>query len=225
MDYIKATSWSGKDLKGLWQVTRKIDGVRVIKNAAGELVSRNNKPLYNLNHLKEHIHDAEIFLGDWSSSVSAVRTQNGIPVPRSAVYDLRPDSLDSRLYLGTVMSPTAHHIMGLLELAQSRGDEGLVLRSHTGSKWLRVKPKETYDVPVTGLQAGTGKHLGRMGALLTPNGKVGTGFTDADRIEFQRLHDSGQLLGLVIEVEAMSLTEAGKFRHPRFLRVRWDKSL
>ncbi|OIN15602.1 hypothetical protein BFS86_09175 [Shewanella algae] len=224
MDYIKATSWSGKDLKGLWEVTRKIDGVRVIKNAAGELVSRNNKPLYNLNHLKEYIHDAEIFLGDWSTSVSAVRTQNGIPVPRSAVYDLRPDHLDPRLRLGFIDSPTADRILSLLEEAQERGDEGLVLRGHSGNKWLRVKPKETYDVPVTGLQAGTGKHLGRMGALLTPRGKVGTGFTDADRIEFQRLHDSGQLLGLVIEVEAMSLTEAGKFRHPRFLRVRWDKT-
>jgi hypothetical protein len=28
---------------------------------------------------------------------------------------------------------------------------------------------------------------------------------------------------VTIEVEAMGLTPAGKFRHPRFVRVRWDK--
>lgn len=209
---IKAKLYKGQKLKGLWQFTRKIDGVRMLRNEAGFPVSRSDKPLYNLGHVPKEITDAEIFLNNWGESVSLVRSMYGDPVPLDCVYSLYP--LDERLILGYYHDPSPDFVADMLKTALAHGDEGLVIRQ--GDKWLKVKPVETYDVPITGLQPGTGKYVGKMGALLTPMGKVGTGFTDAMR-------DEEWTIGEIIEVECMQLTDDGKFRHPRFVRRRFDK--
>jgi hypothetical protein len=69
--------------------------------------------------------------------------------------------------------------------------EGLVLRVDGA---IKVKPVHTVDLAVIGYTMGTGRHEGRMGALITAfrntegrflyAGKVGTGFTDLDRDEW-----------------------------------------
>jgi hypothetical protein len=211
---IKAKNWKGNDLKGEWEVTLKIDGVRMLRDEDGNPVSRAGKPLYNLEGIDDDITDAEIFLKDWETSVSMVRTKEGILIKNEYAYSLDP--LDDRLKDGTVTDPTAEFISRRLDEANEVGYEGLILRQ--GDKWLKVKPSETYDVEVTNVIEGTGKYVGMMGALVTAKGKVGTGFTDAMRKEFWDMKT-----GTIIEVECMSITKDGKFRHPRFKRIRWDK--
>ena len=203
-------TWNGKDLKGGWLFTAKLDGVRAIV-INGKALSRAGKPLYNLT-LPDG--DYEIFKDNWETTVSLVRTKEGKPVPVECAYSLVP--LDNRLELGGASDPTAAQIRKYLKWAIKVGYEGLVLRQE--NNWLKVKPVRTYDVPVLGVVAGKGKHEGRVGALETPKGRVGTGFSDKEREELLTIP-----LGTVIEVEAMGLTPAGKFRHPRFLRVRFDK--
>lgn len=220
----KAKPWDGKDLKGKWTVTRKIDGARMLRDAEGNPVSRAGKPLYNLSKVSKDITDAEIYKDNWETSMSLVRTKNnGTDVDPSFVYSLDP--LDPRLYVGELENPTAYDLNLLLLGAVDSGDEGLIIRQ--GERWLKVKPKDTADVYITGYQAGTGKHTGKMGALLTSKGKVGTGFSDVDRAWWQLMYDLHGLIWLtkqLIEVEYMELTPAGKFRHPRFIRVRDDKT-
>lgn len=216
MDYIKAKNYSGKPLKGLWVVSRKIDGVRAFINPDGTAVSRAGKPLYNLGHLAtDVVQDVEVFCGSWEATVSQVRTKDGTPVAPENIFDLK--TLDTRLYLGSVWDPDPCFVYTTMGDAVAAGYEGIVLRQ--GDKWIKAKPTETFDVEVTGIQPGTGKHEGRMGALLTTMGKVGTGFSDEQR---EQLNDPA-LIGQKIEVECMSLTPQGKFRHPRFIRVRFDK--
>lgn len=49
MTYIKAKDWDGKDLKGPWECTLKIDGVRALWNTnLTRWESRADKPLYNI---------------------------------------------------------------------------------------------------------------------------------------------------------------------------------
>lgn len=220
----KASNWKGEDLKGTWEFTRKIDGARMLRDTEGNPVSRAGKPLYNLQNIPKEITDAEIYEKDWETSMGLVRSSvNGSPVPEDKVYSLVP--LDPRLFLHTHDNPTAEYINEQLELAIARGDEGLILRQ--GMRWLKIKPFDTADVFVTGFQAGTRKHEGRMGALLTKYGKIGTGFTDADRIWWQTmydLHGKEWLTKQLIEVEFMEWTSGGKFRHPRFVRIRNDKT-
>jgi len=209
---IKAKNWKGDNLEGEWTISLKIDGVRMLRDSDGNPVSRAGKPLHNLEGISADVLDAEVYLGSWEDSVSAVRTHNGTPVTQSQVYPL--DQMDERLYLDTWTNPSAYQIKKRMTIAVAAGYEGLVLRQ--GDKWIKVKPKETYDVKVTGVQEGKGQHEGAMGALLTDMGKVGTGFTREQRKQVWRK-------GNVIEVECMSLTPKGKFRHPRFVRERFDK--
>lgn len=212
---IKPTLWSGKDLEGEWLFTRKLDGVRMLRDEQGQPVSRRGKPLYNLENIPAEITDCEIFIANWETSVSAVRTQRtDVKVLPESAYSIDP--LDPRLPIATANNPTAAYIKASLEEALSRGDEGLVL--YQGRKAIKVKPTENYDVPVTGATEGKGKYTGLIGALITPRGKV-SGMTDEQRIAFTKQ------LPEVIEVECMGLTKNGKFRHPRFVRERFDKEI
>jgi hypothetical protein len=220
----KAKPWKGNDLKGTWEVTLKIDGARMLRDSQGKPVSRAGKPLYNLDLISKDITDAEIYNKNWETSMSLVRTKNnGSPVDPSFVYSLDP--LDPRLCAGHLDDPEVSDIVRLMKFEVSQGYEGVILRQ--GDKWLKVKPEATSDVYVTGYQGGTGKHLGKMGALLTNYGKVGTGFSDADRVWWSMMFDLHGLTWLtsqLIEVEYMEMTAFNKFRHPRFKRIRDDKT-
>jgi DNA ligase-1 len=226
---LKVGVWNGEALQGPWQVSRKLDGVCVIITSTGNAISRAGKPLYNVPT------DSlpwgtiyECYMGSWEKSVSAVRSQFSADgkhpaslISRSRFFLLHP--LDSRLFVETAVDVPPAWVKRRLAEAIYNGDEGLVLQQ--GDVRLKVKPKQSYDVPVTGLIMGKGKHAGRMGALITPMGNVGTGFSDTQRKEFAALPfiKCAQAGDVTIEVEAMGLTPAGKFRHPRFVRVRWDK--
>ena len=97
--YEKATHHNDKQLKGVWEVTYKIDGVRSLRlSGSGNVVSRNSKPLYNLDHLE--FTDAEIFRDNWETSVSLVRTQSYKLITQADVYQLKRGELDERLVPG-----------------------------------------------------------------------------------------------------------------------------
>lgn len=221
---------------GIWEITLKIDGVQA-QYRSGVPTSRNGKPLYNLPSMKDG--DYEVFLGDFKSSISACRTHEGKKIPSTNLYRLEPE-IDTRLKFDKIINPTPEKIMELMQAALERGFEGLVLRGPNGER-LKVKDKDNYDVVVIGVIEGTGKFQGMMGALITPMGKVGTGFSNADRQKFWELRDyiegchncakkkatcrcpHGPNYQMTIEVECMELTPDGKFRHPRFVRIREDK--
>lgn len=210
---IKASDWKGNDLKGEYIFSVKIDGVRMLRDSEGNPVSRNNKPLYNLESVPKEITDCEIFYKSWEDTISIVRSKAKKELPEGSVYSLDP--LDKRLYIQTIDNPTKEIIQDYLKVFVKFGEEGLVLRSK--DKWIKVKPKYTEDVPILGYVEGQGRLLGKVGSVITSLGNVGTGLKDKERTkEFLPI-------GTVIEVEYMEKTPAGKFRHPRFIRKRFDK--
>jgi hypothetical protein len=217
----KPKLYVGKSIEGETVISTKIDGVRaklcpVTKTA----ISFNGKPLYGLDDVLNTITtemDVEIFCGSFKQTVEIVRCSKNLPrqITIDEIYSINP--LDSRLHVHTVDSPTPELIEEYLQWALKDGNEGLVLT--TPNKWLKVKSSETHDVVITELIEGTGQFEGCLGAFMTSKGKVGTGFTHTDRKDYYR----EDLVGSVIEVECMELTDAGKFRHPRFIRLRFDK--
>lgn len=209
---MKPTLWKGQPLKGEWQVTRKIDGIRcVIKN--GVVASYEGKPLHGIPSMPDG--DYEVYCdGGFDETFKILRTRHPVRFVRSdEMYDLHTDP---RLFCGLIIDPTPDNVRSLLQGALDRGDEGLVLRQ--GNKWLKIKKFETHDVRVISKIEGVGKYTGKLGALLTDRGKVGTGFTDTQRREFWEGEVSD-----IIEVSCMELTAKGMFRHPRFKRERIDK--
>ena len=222
--YIKAAYLEpDKKLLGSWEVTRKLDGVRVIKQKNGNVVSRNSKPLYNTDRLD--FMDAEFFFINWNTSVSMIRSMGVVQTHQEMIYELTDGVMDDRLFLGYEYNPSFASLESLMNERLSLGDEGLVIRQYNPKKgiytWLKVVPKMQADVRITGFKEGTGRLEGTLGSIQTKHGSVGSGFDDTLRetIWANRTY----LIGKIIQVEYREVTEDGKLRFPAFVRFRYDK--
>lgn len=145
------------------------------------------------------------------------------------------------------------HIMVDLDLAEghnqmdryasdmvSAGYEGIMIKDVTApyvckrsTDWMKYKPVYDYDLTVIGVEEGTGKHEGRMGALvcsgidddkeITVN--VGSGYTDIDRQTYW--DNRNEIIGrtAVVLADAITKNQNGDYslRFPRFKTFRDDK--
>ena len=96
--------------------------------------------------------------------------------------------------------------------------------------WLKLKPFIEVSLEVVDVEEGTGRNIGRLGAIVcqgVDDGKtiqvnVGSGFSDSDRDSYWSSRDS--LLGQIVEVRADAVTQnqdgTYSLRFPRFLRFR-----
>jgi DNA ligase-1 len=122
------------------------------------------------------------------------------------------------------------HLRAELVRVEGLGGEGLMLR-RPGSSYevgrsrslLKVKTFHDTEARVIGYTAGTGKHKGRLGALICelPSGakfNVGTGFSDAER-------DAPPKLGSVITFRYQELSDDGVPRFPSYVGERIDVEL
>jgi DNA ligase-1 len=111
-------------------------------------------------------------------------------------------------------------------------DVDAVYECKRSASWLKQKPFIEVSLSVVDVEEGTGRNVGKLGALICEgedDGKtirvnVGSGFTDSDRDEFWT--DKEVLLGQVVEVRADAATKSQdsedvySLRFPRFLRFR-----
>jgi DNA ligase-1 len=117
------------------------------------------------------------------------------------------------------------------------GKEGVMIKSQNApyecrrsDHWCKYKPVYTYDLKVVAIEEGTGKNIGKMGALVcegTEDGKfirvnVGSGYTDAQREDYWTNQDS--VIGRNVEIMADAITQnqnsTHSLRFPRFSRFR-----
>jgi DNA ligase-1 len=122
-------------------------------------------------------------------------------------------------------------------LAIKGGYEGIMLKdADAGYKckrsvaWLKLKPFIEVSLTVIAVEEGTGKNIGRLGALVCEgedDGRrilvnVGSGFTDDQRIAFWAAR--AEIGGHIVEVRADAITQnqdgTYSLRFPRFLRFR-----
>jgi DNA ligase-1 len=120
-----------------------------------------------------------------------------------------------------------------------KGYEGIMVKPVNGiyeckrsALWLKVKPFIEVSLTVKAVEEGTGRNVGKLGALIvegTDDGKfiktnVGSGLTDDNRDTFWSAKD--KLIGQVVEVRADAITQnqdskdEWSLRFPRFLRFR-----
>lgn len=97
---------------------------------------------------------------------------------------------------------------------------GSPYRATRTAELLKVVVKQRDEAKITGYEPGKGKHRGRLGAYWlkwprkgSPEFKVGTGLTDADR-------DHPLARGTLVTIEFKGLTVAGKPREPSFIGAR-----
>ena len=120
-----------------------------------------------------------------------------------------------------------------------RGFEGIMVKPVNGiyeckrsTLWLKVKPFIEVSLTVKDTEEGTGRNVGKLGALIVEgkdDGKfiktnVGSGLTDSDRETYWKAKE--KLIGQVVEVRADAITQnqnakdEWSLRFPRFLRFR-----
>ena len=120
-----------------------------------------------------------------------------------------------------------------------RGFEGIMVKPINGiyeckrsSLWLKVKPFIEVSLKVVDTEEGTGRNVGKLGALIVEGTdmdkliktNVGSGLTDTDRETFWKAKD--KLIGQIVEIRADAITQnqdsknEWSLRFPRFLRFR-----
>ena len=125
------------------------------------------------------------------------------------------------------------------KLCIDKGFEGIMVKPVNGiyeckrsTLWLKVKPFIEVSLTVKATEEGTGRNVGKLGALIVEgkdSGKfiktnVGSGLSDTDRETFWKAKD--KLIGQVVEVRADAITQnqnakdEWSLRFPRFLRFR-----
>jgi DNA ligase-1 len=123
------------------------------------------------------------------------------------------------------------------QFAIDGGYEGIMIKDPTApyeckrtASWLKLKPFIEVSLTVTAVEEGTGRNVGKLGALVcegVDDGKsirvnCGSGFSDSDRDVFWTGREA--LIGQVVEVRADAVTQnqdgSYSLRFPRFLHFR-----
>ena len=121
--------------------------------------------------------------------------------------------------------------------AVAGGYEGIMIKNPDAGyeckrsvAWLKLKPFIEVSLTVVAVEEGTGKNVGRLGALVCEGDddgrrilvNVGSGFTDDQRIAYWASRE--EILEKIVEVRADAITQnqdgSYSLRFPRFLRFR-----
>lgn len=124
----------------------------------------------------------------------------------------------------------------MLKKALAEGREGLMLNKHNATynhkrsrAIFKMKGILSCDILCKGMEEGTGKNVGKLGAIVCDYKgyelRVGSGFSDEQREYYW--NNRGEIIGKVVEIEYTEETEnqdGGKsLRFPRYKGVRLDK--
>lgn len=127
----------------------------------------------------------------------------------------------------------------LLRMAQAiwdAGGEGVVARPEFAGYYpgkrnqymVKLKQGVSFDLKVVGVEEGTGKYQGSTGKLICQdrngkNIKVGSGLTDEQRETWWSPYGYDEIVGRIVQIDAMAVSKNGVLREPRFKGIRTDK--
>ncbi|WEN16867.1 hypothetical protein PY254_10605 [Rhodanobacter sp. AS-Z3] len=151
--------------------------------------------------------------------------------------------------LQLVASESAHtegEVEAIYRRQLAAGWEGVMVKNPSAfyaagrsQAWLKIKPRETFDVAVVGAFEGTGRQAGTLGGLIVDHQgvevRIASGFTSDQRDDYwyqysrdlkwqaAGMSDACQLLGGIVEVKCQEELPSGSMRHPAFVCRRLDK--
>ena len=227
-----------------------IDGIGRSYVLDGEVVSSSFQTLMKQVHRKDDVQasDARLMLFDIiplsefknGKGVQSQRVRSKLLRSFKNVFDecghidvIEQTEVDLGTYVGELQFKQFN------KDAIEQGFEGIMIKDPNAIyeckrsvSWLKQKPFIEVSLTVTGVEEGTGRNEGKLGALIcegTDDGKsivvnVGSGFSDDQRAEYWA--DKEVMLGQIVEVRADAATQnqdsdaTYSLRFPRFLRFR-----
>jgi len=211
----------------------------------GEVMSHSFQDLMKQVHRKDNINasDAVLYLFDclslaeFQQGVSNQAQEFRIDFLRTAVAETENVKILGQELVDLDSAEGLARFREINASAIANGYEGIMIKDPSANyeckrsvSWLKQKPFIEVSLAIVDVEAGTGKNLGRLGALVcegVDDGKhirvnVGSGFSDSDRIDFwsNRVH----IMGQIVEVRADAVTQnqdgTYSLRFPRFLQFR-----
>ena len=245
-------SRNGKELENFGHITKAIEANIGLFDRSlildGEMVSSSFQALMKQVHRKSDVQseDARLMLFDIiplsefqrGESVLGQRRRSNLLRSMKAVFD-KIGSID----VIPQKEVDLDSYVGELEFKQYNKDaidagfEGIMIKSvdapyecKRSVSWLKMKPFIEVSLEITDVEEGTGKNVGRLGALVcsgVDDGRdirvnVGSGLSDADRTEFWANRDSLNRQIVEVRADAVTQNQDGTYslRFPRFLRFR-----
>jgi len=217
----------------------------------GEIVSTSFQALMKQVHRKDNVQadDAVLMLFDIlplsefknGASIMGQRRRSRFLKEFKHVFDLvgsidiiPQEEIDLDSYVGELQFKQYN------QDAIEKGFEGIMIKDpeaiyecKRSTSWLKQKPFIEVSLEVVEVEEGTGRNVGKLGALVLEGVdddkairvNCGSGFSDADRDSFWIGRDS--LPGQIVEVRADAVTQnqdgSYSLRFPRFLRFRGFK--
>lgn len=127
-------------------------------------------------------------------------------------------------------------LMAWAESIWYRGGEGVVYRDFfagymagkRNSTMVKIKKAVSFDLKVIAVKEGTGKYKGSTGYLICQDRKgkivkVGSGLTDEQRRTWWSPWGYDEIVGSIVQIDAMKVSSKGVLREPRFKGIRFDK--
>ena len=211
----------------------------------GELMGEDFVALMRQAYRKDNVNVENAYLSlfdylsleEWKSGDVATSTKDRYTELKRRVSALSPwPTFREKAYIDVVerheVPANLEDIMALHHTFVQDGYEGAMVKTidapyRFGRSYDVMKVKEFHDVdlPIIGLEEGTGRHKGRLGAVkINYNGvivKVGSGFSDLER---KQIWDNQiSFLARIIEVRYQEVTPDGSLRFPTFVCFRNDR--
>jgi DNA ligase-1 len=243
-----AETWDGVLDPSGWWISEKLDGLRAYWDGSRLISRLGNvfhAPDWFVAGLPKHPLDGELFLArkSFQKTTAIVRRQDKSDhwkQIRFLIFDApgHGGAFEERLEVLKALPALAYaaahphvlckglaHLKEELARVEALGGEGVMLRQPQ-SKYavgrsamlLKVKSFKDDEAIVIAHQAGTGRHKGRLGALVVrlANGKefaIGTGFSDKER-------ENPPAIGATVLFRYQELSDGGVPRFPSFSGVR-----
>jgi DNA ligase-1 len=247
--HVDQYSRNGKELVNFEHIKRQFaKHARLLREPMvfdGEVMSSSFQDLMRQVHRKTDVaaSDAVLHLFDiltlkdfqaGASSVPQVDRSNSLRAWYAPIADHMPNvAILGHELVDLDTEPGRILFQAINQRAIEGGYEGIMIKEPTAgyeckrsTAWLKQKPYIEVSLTVIGVEEGTGRNQGKLGAIIVEgedDGKlirtnVGSGLTDADRVTYWDNADS--IIGNIVEVRADAVTQnqdgSYSLRFPRF---------
>lgn len=219
----------GHQITGIQHIIDYMNTVRASITASGELwipgmvfrrssgIIKSNKPeKLNVRYALFDVPD----LGD-------APLEERLETLSKSFYPLESNPLPPVCYIPHVLAHNMEEVDVMYNYWRSKGYEGLVgkdpnsvVKMGKSHAWMRRVPTISDEYKILSVYESV-EMPGKMGGIIIEGGiRVGSGFTDAERIEY--LAHPERIIGKLATIEAKEKTAAGSLRQPIFKAIRWD---